>query len=321
MSFERDTYAALIAKHGPVVRVVVADTAGSAPREAGASMIVWADGMAGTIGGGTLEFEALKSARRMLADGGRAAITSHALGPDMGQCCGGRVTLVRERLDELPEGDIAARAVTGDATPPLAVTRLLARARDRGERPLPTLVDGWMVEPITPATTPVWIWGAGHVGRALVTALNALPGLAITWIDTGPERFPTEVPNGVTTLPAPDIASATRLAPRAAHHVVMTYSHALDLAICDGLLTRGVAGAGLIGSDTKWARFRKRLANAGHDARAIDTIRCPIGDKTLGKHPAAIALGVAYQVMGDIARAEAKTMEGTGHDNRRLSGA
>ncbi|MBV7377868.1 xanthine dehydrogenase accessory protein XdhC [Maritimibacter dapengensis] len=319
MSFDRDSYAALLREHSPVVRVVVAATAGSVPRETGASIVVWADGQCGTIGGGTLEFEAIAGARAMLGGNVDRKATTHALGPDLGQCCGGRVTLVWEHLDALPDGEIHARQITGTDTPPLSVTRLMQRARDRGETPGPAYLDGWMVEPITRPATPIWIWGAGHVGRALITALTPLPDLALTWVDTGPDRFPDAIPEGVTALPAPDIAAATRLAPKDAHHIVMTYSHALDLAICDGLLARGFVQAGLIGSATKWARFRKRLAEAGHPPQAIDRIRCPIGDKALGKHPAAIALGVAHQIMADIAQGAAQTDEGTGH-GRRLSG-
>ncbi len=315
MSFDRDTYAALMAEHGPVVRVVVADTKGSVPRDVGASIVVWATGQSGTIGGGTLEFDAVDTARRMIDGDTKTKTASLALGPDMGQCCGGRVRLLWERLDALPEGDIVARPVTASGEEPLAVKRLRARVRDRGDMPSAAYIDGWLVEPVTTARTPVWIWGAGHVGRALVSALTPLPGLAITWVDTGPERFPDEIPNGVTALPAPEIADAARFAPRDAHHIVMTYSHALDLAICDGLLTRGFASAGLIGSDTKWVRFRKRLTEAGHQNPA--RIQCPIGDKRLGKHPAAIALGVAHDIMGTV---NAYTVEHEGNENdRRLS--
>lgn len=300
MSFARETYAGLIVAHGPVVRVVVAEVAGSAPREVGASVVVWDDaeggGQHGTIGGGTLEYDAVATARAMLAAGTERQTRQCALGPDLGQCCGGRVRLVWERLEALPGDEVFARPVTGPDVPPLPVARLLAQARGRGETPAPVYLDGWMVEPVTRPGTPVWIWGAGHVGRALIHVLSPLPDMELTWVDTGPERFPDTVPEGVTVLPAPRIDACTRLAPRDAHHVIVTYSHALDLALCDALLARGAGSIGLIGSDTKWARFRKRLTEAGHPAARIDSIRCPIGDKRLGKHPAAIALGVAREL-------------------------
>lgn len=322
MSFDRAHLADLIADHGPVVRVVVAEVAGSAPREVGASVTVWPDGQDGTIGGGTLEYEAVAIARAMLTEGRDTSTRTVALGPDMGQCCGGRVRLFWERFTEanLPDGDTHCRPIA-DAAPSLKVQQIQSRARNQGDAPAPALIDGWMIEPITVTPAPVWIWGAGHVGRALVASLTALPNLAITWVDTGPERFPDHIPSGVTALPAPNIAQATRLAPKNAHHIVMTYSHALDQSICDGLLARGFASAGLIGSATKWARFRKRLQHAGHPFAEIDRIRCPIGDKTLGKHPAAIALGVAADIVRDVARAGENALgdKGTGND-RRLSG-
>ncbi|MBV7407528.1 xanthine dehydrogenase accessory protein XdhC [Maritimibacter sp. DP1N21-5] len=323
MSFDAARLAALIAAHGPVIRVVVAEVRGSAPREVGASVTVWstdeASGQDGTIGGGTLEYQAVAVAREMLASGAAKRVEAKALGPDMGQCCGGRVKLLWERYDAVPEGPIHARPIAG-GDQPLAITRTLAAARRKGEVPAPALIDGWMLEPVLTEKTPVWIWGAGHVGRALVAALAPLPDLAITWLDTGPERFPQDVPPGVTALPAPELAAAMRLAPPNAHHVILTYSHALDLALCDAALGHGFAGAGLIGSHTKWARFRSRLQQAGHERSEIERIRCPIGDKALGKHPAAIALGVAAQIASDVVSGQHRGHMGD-RDEHAVSGA
>ena len=140
---------------------------------AGAAMLVWQDGSAGTIGGGALEFQAATRARAMLGAGG-ARLDHEALGPSLGQCCGGAVTLLTEVYDvqNLPDaGDVIARAVDGSAVP-LAVKRLLARARGEGVLPHPVLVQGWMVEPVARAEREVWVWGAGHVGRALADLLQ-----------------------------------------------------------------------------------------------------------------------------------------------------
>jgi xanthine dehydrogenase accessory factor len=139
----------------------------------------------------------------------------------------------------------------------------------------------------------VWVWGAGHVGRALVAVLAPLPGVAITWVDVAAERFPKGVPAAVTVLPVPTPEAAVALAPREAEHLILTYSHALDLELCHRLLGRGFRSVGLIGSATKWARFRSRLAALGHPPQSIARIVCPIGDPVLGKHPQAIAVGVA----------------------------
>lgn len=232
------------------IRIRVARTAGSVPREAGAEMLVTGEGTRGTIGGGALEWQAMAEARAMLAEGRTRAERTFPLGPALGQCCGGSVTLSFETADALSQ----------------------------------------------PGGAPLWIWGAGHVGRAIVATMAPLPGFAITWIDDAPSRFPAET-HGVTTVPAADMPRIAAHAPREAHHLILTYSHEIDLALCHGLLTRGFTGAGLIGSATKWARFRSRLAALGHDQAQILRIACPIGDPSLGKHPQAIAVGVATALL------------------------
>ena len=285
---------ALVA-HGRVARVVIAAHDGSSPREVGASMLVWEGGQSGTIGGGALEFEAAAKARAMLVGDARA-VDRVALGPALGQCCGGAVTLWTEVYDALPvsEAGVIAR---GPGEMPLAVKRILAAARGQGLRPSPGLVQGWLVEPVAVADRQVWVWGAGHVGRALVSVLAPLPGIAVTWVDVAAERFPDQVPDGVTAVPATDPAVVADHAPEGAEHLILTYSHALDLELCHRLLNRGFKACGLIGSATKWARFRSRLGALGHDAAAIGRIRCPIGDPSLGKHPQAIAVGVVAELL------------------------
>lgn len=297
MGFDVGELRRAVAEHGRVVRVVIAAIRGSSPRETGTAMLVWETGQSGTIGGGTLEYEVAEAARRQVAP---KQITTHALGPDLGQCCGGAVTLFSEvyeaeDLDTLDSGVIARPA--SPAMMPMAVKRLLADARGQGVAPAPQLVDGWMIEPVHRPSQPLWIWGAGHVGRALVNVLAPLPDLQITWVDTAAERFPAEIPAGVTAVPAADVALLVPHAPENAAHLVLTYSHALDLALCHALLGRGFAFAGLIGSKTKWARFRSRLAALGHSPGVIARITCPIGDPELGKHPQMIAVGVAAQLL------------------------
>jgi xanthine dehydrogenase accessory factor len=271
-------------------------------------MLVFAECQAGTIGGGALEFEAAAKARQLLASGPHTPALPHqearealvverfALGPSLGQCCGGAVTLWTEVFKAVPEvvSGVVARGV-GEM--PLAVKRVLAAARGQGVRPAPGLVAGWLVEPVLEAERQVWIWGAGHVGRALVSVLAPLPGIAVTWVDVAADRFPEMVPEGVTVVPANDPAVLADHAPVGAEHLVLTYSHALDLELCHRLLNRGFKGLGLIGSATKWGRFRSRLKALGHDAQDVARIRCPIGDPALGKHPQAIAVGVVAELL------------------------
>ena len=300
MSFDAEALARAIAAHGPVARVVVAGSRGSAPREAGAAMLVWPDGQSGTIGGGALEYQAAGEARAMLSEGATARVARRPLGPALGQCCGGAVTLVTEVLTEAPEvtGAVHARPVEAPGGEmPLAVRRLVQAGRAGRDPALPRLVEGWLIEESGRAAAPLWIWGAGHVGRALVHVLAPMPDFAITWIDTAPERFPADVPDGVTAVPAAEPAALAPRAPADAHHLILTYSHALDLELCHRLLSRGFASAGLIGSDSKWARFRKRLSALGHPPERIARIACPIGERALGKHPMAIAVGVAARLL------------------------
>ncbi|MCU0829830.1 MAG: xanthine dehydrogenase accessory protein XdhC [Tabrizicola sp.] len=293
--FDLGALAAALASHRRVARVVIAGVEGSSPREVGASMLVFADGQSGTIGGGALEFEAAAQARAMLACGGRA-VERVALGPSLGQCCGGAVVLWTEVFEAVPDA-VAGVVARGVGEMPLAVKRVLAAARGQGVRPAAGLVSGWLVEPVAEAERQVWVWGAGHVGRALVSVLAPLPGIAVTWVDVGPERFPEVVPDGVTVVPAADPTVVADHAPVDAEHLVLTFSHALDLELCHRLLKRGFQSCGLIGSATKWGRFRSRLAALGHEAQAVGRIRCPIGDPSLGKHPQAIAIGVVAELL------------------------
>ena len=291
--FDRAGLIAACEAYGRVVRVVVAHVQGSAPREAGAAMLVWKDGQSGTIGGGALEFELAASARTLQQD----TRSRHALGPDLGQCCGGAVDILSEVYDlnrarALPH-DLVAR---GPDPMPLSIKRMMKAARNQGQLPRAQLKDGWMIEPVRPQDQSVWIWGAGHVGRAIVDILQHMPGYQVTWADTGADRFPADVPRAVSAIPAADLPTLAAHTPADAHHLILTYAHDIDLGLCHALLLRGFASCGLIGSATKWARFRKRLSELGHTPDQIDRIVCPIGDPSLGKDPHLIAIGVAHRL-------------------------
>lgn len=242
------------------VFVQITATRGSVPREAGTAMEVNATGTRGTIGGGALEFEAITLARALLARDAVEEERTFPLGPSLGQCCGGAVTLRFTREVCVTDEDRA---------PPCA--SLAHRGFDGA----------------------LWLWGAGHVGRAIVAALPMGAG-AITWVDTGLARFPERVPDHVRLLPAKDMSRAVALAPAGARHLILTYSHEIDFALCAALLRRGESDIGLIGSETKKARFFKRLRALGLDPAPI---RCPIGDKALGKEPAQIARGVVMEIL------------------------
>lgn len=302
--FDLTTLSQTVTQHGPTARVVIAAHQGSSPREVGTAMLVWSTGQSGTIGGGALEHQATEHARTLLITHGKS-LTHTALGPKLGQCCGGAITLFTEvfTAETLPEPAALIARPTTDAPMPLAVKRLLATARNQGTTPAPHLCQGWMIEPLATPQRQIWIWGAGHVGRALVHTLAPLPDLHISWIDTAPSRFPDQIPDNTTALPVPDPANAVSLAPPTAEHLILTYSHALDLDLCHRLLLHGFQSLGLIGSQTKWARFQSRLRALGHAPQTIAQITCPIGDPSLGKHPQAIAIGVAAHLLRPTAQA------------------
>ncbi len=257
-----------------VVRVAVLGTQGSAPREAGAFMLVWDGGQSGTIGGGVLEWNAAKRAREMLAGGVARDVQSVALGPEIGQCCGGRVELGFERVDQLFEVGVAPPS----QPPPASEGRSCQATRVELD------MQGWR------ADMPVWLYGAGHVGRAIVKALP----FAVQWVDVAEGRYPDWAENRVIrTNPAAAVAEA----PDDALHFVLTHSHSFDLEICHQVLSRSFGHLGLIGSATKKARFLKRLRELGHEETTLKRLQCPIGDKRLGKAPEGIALGVAHWLM------------------------
>lgn len=283
---------------GPCVRVVIADHKGSAPRETGTSMLVNMDGCKGTIGGGALEFSAIATARAMLGNGQMNASQTIPLGPNLGQCCGGSVVLVFESFshETLPEAEgVFARAIA-DAPQSLKVKRALKSFRNASRPNTLLWVDNWIIEPVAVSAQPLWIYGAGHVGRALIDVFWDLP-FDITWVDTSVARFPETIPPDVTKLVAADPAAVVKHAPADAYHLILTYSHAIDLALCHAVLSRDFAFCGVIGSASKAARFRSRLASLGLGPETIAKLTCPIGNPALGKEPKAIALGVATDLL------------------------
>ena len=170
------------------------------------------------------------------------------------------------------------------------------RSRDtvliRGSRGQPD----WVIEPEARQPYALYLYGAGHVGRAVVRAVQDLP-FAITWVDIARDRFPEVIPHSARPQVSSEPAAIAASAPQGALHLVMTFSHALDLAIVRAVLARDFAWAGLIGSATKRARFEKRLGGGGIDPVAIARLHCPIGIGGItGKEPAMIAVSVAAQL-------------------------
>lgn len=324
--------AEMVAAHGPVVRVSIVRAEGSAPRGVGVAMTVAAETFTGTIGGGALEHEALNAARAMLpgrrgaaAPEWRRSLRDYPLGPSLGQCCGGRVRLLFEVLAAAELAAMMEALGTGEKAAEVMVLRPLApgsamefahhRKDDRDGWPLPLrrlvrdmmsgvrprgpiLAGGWYGEPLGPDLAPLFLYGAGHVGRAVAKLLAELP-FEVHWVDIDTERYPDPMPPRVHRLVAADPARAARHAPAGAWHVVMTFSHAIDLEVCRTVLTRGdFAYLGVIASKTKRARFVRRLRDAGLPEAAVARLHAPIGLPGLGgKEPAAIAVSLAADLL------------------------
>ena len=296
-----------------VVRVLVAGVLGSSPREAGACMLVSRAGIQGTIGGGNLEWQALQAAQSLLlAPTHRSvALRRLVLGRELGQCCGGVVQLWLERFTplDLPLLRRAAAlasaggcaTVTSELSAEGSVRRRLQAGPVRGQPPVQLSADGektLLIETVATGHPVLWLYGAGHVGQALIRVLADLP-FEVTWIDSRAELLPAGLPDNVQPLCPKAPVDTVSLAPAAARFLVMTHDHALDYALCRAILARGdSAWLGLIGSKSKGARFRSRLKRDGLTPEAIRRLVCPIGVEGVeSKWPAAIAVGVAAQVL------------------------
>ena len=255
----------------PAVLVVVGSTQGSVPREAGTWMAVFDDALVGTIGGGHLEYQAITRARALLATQSQEeqplVSERFALGPALGQCCGGVMHLRFER--------VSARDVQ-------ALTKRL---------------DGGL--------TPVALFGGGHVGHALVRVLAPLP-FHVNWIDSREGVFPLEVPERVVCEQSEPVQAAVDGLASGSRVLIMSFSHAEDLDVVAACLKRQREKAdlpyvGLIGSKTKWAAFRHRLQARGFTAPELAHVTCPIGVPGIkGKEPEVIAVAVAAQLLQSL---------------------
>jgi xanthine dehydrogenase accessory factor len=288
-----------IEAEGAAALITLAETAGSAPREAGARMIVRpGGGFYGTIGGGELEYEALAEARAALAAGrGPARRRSVALGPELGQCCGGRVVWRVETFDKRDLAELAPLSAAEREGRFVALARLSEDgrvARRLGDAP----EDGEQREAFGEATIPVYLFGAGHVGRALALALAPLP-FTVRWIDPRRDEFPQLAPANVRLVAAADPPAELTAAPDGAFVLAITHSHQLDLAVvAEALRQDRFAYVGMIGSATKRARFVSQLRAAGIADERIAKLVCPIGvPGIVGKQPAVIAVAVAAQLL------------------------
>ncbi|HEY0287651.1 MAG TPA: xanthine dehydrogenase accessory protein XdhC [Pseudomonas sp.] len=231
------------------VLVTIIEEHGSTPRNAGSKMVVSAERIFDTIGGGHLEYKAMEIARQILASGNQQTrLERFSLGASLGQCCGGVNVLLFEPMGQ-PQAHIA-------------------------------------------------VFGAGHVGRALVPLLASLP-CRVRWIDSREQEFPEHLPEGVTKIVNDDVLEEVEHLPTGSYCIVMTHNHQLDLELTASILKRGdFTYFGLIGSKTKRAKFEHRLRERGFDPAVVQRMRCPMGlSEVKGKLPMEIAVSIAAEVI------------------------
>jgi xanthine dehydrogenase accessory factor len=304
------------------VLVTVAAVEGSVPREPGAKMLVDATRQWGTVGGGHLELRGIETARAMLASGETRRLERFPLGPSLGQCCGGVVQLAFELLDrehaamlaKRPDED-SWRLVALDGAPALALFD--ASGQQVWGDPAPDFTRGlgtpqfthimrgpdgrrWLVDAIEAPRAHLVLFGAGHVGAAIVRALAELP-CRVTWVDEREDLFPEHLPANVTVEATDTPETLAEGAAPGASFLVMTHSHALDQRLAEAILKRPSFDEdwfGLIGSHTKRKQFEHRLVDRGVEQARLDAMVCPIGVPGIeGKQPAVIAVAVAAQLL------------------------
>ncbi|MCX7285575.1 MAG: xanthine dehydrogenase accessory protein XdhC [Novosphingobium sp.] len=285
----------------PMAMISVLATEGSAPRGAGTRMLVTAQAEHGTIGGGALEYRAVEQARAVLAHPpGTWRVQDYPLGPLLGQCCGGRVRVLVEHvdrdalgwLDDAGDGRVLISQLKAGAIQRHVTDGPAAPLSARGDRPRE---GSRLAELIGPPRRPIYLFGAGHVGQAIARHIAGLP-MRLAWFDTRP-LF--ETIDGVTVVPESAIAQCVAEAPDDAAVVILTHDHALDYRLTLAALTRApLAFTGLIGSQTKRARFLSRLERDGMSAEARGRLTCPIGlPGVTGKEPDVIAIALLAQLL------------------------
>lgn len=262
-----ETYFLELLSSQPAVLVTVQAHRGSVPREAGAWMAVFADGTAGSVGGGHLEWLAIAQARVQLAGQFGVTLRRVALGPSLGQCCGGEVTLQFE---------------------PVSASDLPRLRRH--------FADQQALWPL------VALFGGGHVATALVHLLGRLP-FRVQWLDSRDGIFPDTLPASVQAEHSEPVQRGVAGLAPGTRVLIMSFSHAEDLDVLAACLLRQRLQAdlpfiGLIGSRSKWATFSHRLAERGFSAQELAQVTCPIGIPGItGKAPEVIAVAVAAQLL------------------------
>ena len=311
------------------VLITVGAARGSTPRNTGTKMLVSAADIMGTIGGGQLEYVAIDKARTLLRGGANAELMQLPLGPELAQCCGGYTELALTRItvadhqwmDQIQQtlnagqrgalltqwqgGHVARELILFDQAAKTPEGNLKRAVQDADQFGTATVVEAQkysgtftLVEPIEQNRFNLFLFGAGHVGRAVAHTLSPLP-CTIHWVDSRNEEFPAALPGNIQKIIAENPTEVLHNAPANSYFLIMTHSHQLDMELTAEILKKkGCAYIGLIGSMTKRARFFERLKTMGYTDTDLRRVTCPIGiSETGGKHPTEIAISVAAEIL------------------------
>jgi len=262
-------FEAFFAANPDAIACELTSVRGSSPREQGTCMLVSMGAIFGTIGGGALEYMVIEHARRLIAEGRAEEAMDVPLGPEIGQCCGGRVTVTLRYADDVVRREVMARVMAEDGS-----------------------------------AASVYVFGAGHVGRVLAQILSLLP-VKVEVIDTRQEeldRLPAGIPHRRVAMPE----AVVRSAPVGSAYVILTHDHALDFLIANEALGRfDCPYVGMVGSRTKRAKFASWYMEQGGDRVDLDRLILPIGTQGLGdKRPSVIAALAAAEIMVHIGARE-----------------
>ena len=292
--FWTDELIKIIQKNNFVCRAMIVRSDGSTPREEGASMIILKNEIKGTIGGGNLEFEVINSARKKIKTTSTflREKKNFPLGPNLGQCCGGYVEVLLEYYNKecIPLLKSLAKSNKKFILHPLEKHKFPLGTNEKSHK-------SFFFSNHFKRYQPVFIYGAGHVGRALINVTNDLQ-IDRYWVDISKDRFPKNLPKNLNKLIANDLKIIAHNALPNSIHIVMTFSHHMDEEIVEIILQKNnFFKLGLIGSKTKKIRIFNRLKKRGLSDILLDKVTCPVGiPEVFGKKPPQVALSIASQL-------------------------
>lgn len=319
----------LLDNNKKVVMVMVAAVQGSTPRDAGARMLVTETGFSQTIGGGHLEYKAIQIARNMLTDGSSNRLQYFSLGAGLGQCCGGRVALYFELITStsswlkdfgqliLQQQNfvqvialskqakhvsmlVTANKVIPDNCKHKEISILARNWLANGDHTDINCIRGqqYIFDPLISETFNLYLFGAGHVGQALVKQLEDQP-CRVYWVDSRENQFPQQIPSNVKTIHTDTGEAIIDEAAAGSYFLVMTHDHGEDQRLAEQILKKkNYQYFGLIGSLTKRRKFEQRLKRRGFQKQQLSSMTCPVGiDGIKSKRPAAIALAITAEII------------------------